>query len=83
MAQVAPPPAAAPTPPPAAASAAPPPAAPPAPLLPKGAISVPPVTNQHSMAKRAKSGFRVPAAFPVVPLSSVPKTFRSALADSN
>nr|CAB3503089.1 unnamed protein product [Digitaria exilis] len=39
--------------------------------VPRGAVAVPPVTNQHSMATHGKSGFRVPA---------LPKTFRSALA---
>jgi len=33
------------------------------------------------MATRGKSGFRVPALFNTAPLSPVPKTFRSALAD--
>ena len=64
---------------PAAPSPAPTEAAP----LPKGVVPVPPVANQHSMGTRSKSGFRMPAAYHVVPLSPVPKTFRSALADPN
>ena len=35
------------------------------------------------MGTRSKSGFRMPAAYHVVPLSPVPKTFRSALANPN
>jgi len=64
---------------PAASSSVPAAAAP----LPKGAVAVPPVANQHSMGTRSKSGFRMPAAYHAVPLSPVPKTFRSALADPN
>jgi hypothetical protein len=82
------PPSAAPAP---AVPAAPAPAAPAAPAptsvaaapLPKGAVAVPPVANQHPMGTRSKSGFRMPTAYHVVPLSPVPKTFRSALADPN
>jgi hypothetical protein len=35
------------------------------------------------MVIHAKLGFRQPALFTATPLSPVPKTFRSALADSN
>jgi histone deacetylase 1/2 len=49
--------------------------------LPKGAIAVPSVRNQHSIATRAKSGYRIPALYHATPLSPVPKTFRSNLAD--
>jgi histone deacetylase 1/2 len=41
------------------------------------------MTNQHPMMTRAKLGFRQPTVFHAVPLSLVPKTFRSALADPN
>ena len=51
--------------------------------LPKGAVAVPPVANQHSMGTHSKSGFRMPAVYHAVPLSPVPKTFRSALANPN
>jgi len=51
--------------------------------LPKGAVAVPLVTNQHPMATRAKSGFRVPSTYHAAPLSPIPKTFHSALADPN
>ena len=60
------------------------PAAPPAPgPLPRGAVAVPPTVNQHRMVTRAKDGFRVPVLYHAAPLSPVPKTFRSALADPN
>jgi hypothetical protein len=52
-------------------------------LLPKGAVAVPLVTNQHAMDTRSKSGYRMRAAFHAAPLSPVPKSFRSALADPN
>ena len=42
-----------------------------------------PVVNEHRMVTRAKLGFRQPALFTATPLSPVPKTFRSALADPN
>ena len=35
------------------------------------------------MATRAKTGFQIPALYHATPLSPVPKTFRSALADPN
>jgi len=35
------------------------------------------------MSTRAKSGFRMPALYHAAPLSAVPKTYRSALADPN
>nr|CAB3464295.1 unnamed protein product [Digitaria exilis] len=60
--------------------------APPAPApvpLPKGTVPVPPVANQHDMTTRAKRGFRVPVLYHAAPLSPVPKTFCSALADPN
>jgi hypothetical protein len=41
------------------------------------------VTNQHSMATRAKHGFRVPAQFHAAHLSPVPKTYRGGLADQS
>jgi hypothetical protein len=56
------------------------PSPPPAPL-PKGAVAIQPVTNQHSMATRAKCGFRVLAQFHAAQLSPVPKTYRGGLAD--
>ena len=42
-----------------------------------------PVVNKHRMVTRAKLGFRQPALFTAAPLSPIPKTFRSALADPN
>jgi len=51
--------------------------------LPKGAVPVPPVVNQHSMVTRAKQGFRQPTLYHAAPLSPIPKIFRSALADPN
>jgi hypothetical protein len=71
--------------PPAAQPQAPPTAqrqAPPAPL-PKGAVAMPPVANQHGMATCAKSGFRMPAVLHAASLSLVSKTYRSVLADRN
>ena len=35
------------------------------------------------MATRGKSGFRIPSTYHAAPLSPIPKTFRSALADPN
>uniref|UniRef100_C6JRK6 Reverse transcriptase Ty1/copia-type domain-containing protein n=1 Tax=Sorghum bicolor TaxID=4558 RepID=C6JRK6_SORBI len=67
----------------AAAPAAPLSTAAPAALLPKGAVPVPPVANQHPMSTRSKSGYKMPALYHAVPLSPVPNTFRSALADPN
>ncbi|WVZ93596.1 hypothetical protein U9M48_039564 [Paspalum notatum var. saurae] len=52
-------------------------------LLPKGAIPVPPVVNRHPMMTRSKLGFRQPALFHAAPLSPVPSSYRTALADSN
>jgi hypothetical protein len=49
-----------------AASSTPAPAA----VLPKGAVAVPPVVNQHAMGTRSKSGYQMPAAYHVAPLSS-------------
>jgi hypothetical protein len=49
--------------------------------LPKGAIAIQPVTNQHSMTTRAKRGFHVSAQFHAAQLSLVPKTYRGGLAD--
>ena len=46
-------------------------------------MPVPPVVNQHGMTTRAKSGFRQPVLFHAAPLSPIPKTFCSALADPN
>ena len=66
-----------------ARAAPPPPPAAGAPPLPKGAVPVAPVVNEHRMVTRAKLGFRQPALFTSTPLSPVPKTFRSALADPN
>ena len=42
-----------------------------------------PVVNEHRMVTRAKLGFRQHALFTMAPLSPVPKTFHSALADPN
>jgi len=65
------------------APAPPPPPSTGAQPLPKGTVPVLPVVNQHRMVIRAKLGFRQPALFTAAPLSPVPKTFRSALADPN
>jgi len=66
------------------AGPAPPPQLPPgAGPAPPGAVVVPPPSNQHAMQTRAKSGFRMPALYHVAPLSAIPKTYRSALADPN
>nr|CAB3501456.1 unnamed protein product [Digitaria exilis] len=46
-------------------------------------VPVPPVANQHGMTTRAKRSFRVLVLYHAAPLSPVPKTFRSALADPN
>jgi len=35
------------------------------------------------MTTRAKTGFRIPSVYHAAPLSPVPKTYRSALADPN
>ncbi|WVZ53344.1 LOW QUALITY PROTEIN: hypothetical protein U9M48_004304, partial [Paspalum notatum var. saurae] len=51
--------------------------------LPKGAVQITPVINSHRMTTRAKLGFRQPALFAAAPLTPVPKSFRSALADPN
>jgi hypothetical protein len=53
------------------------------PPLPKGAVTVTPVTNRHTMGTCSKSRFWMPAAFHAAPLSQVSKTFRSTLADPN
>jgi len=48
-------------------------------------MAVAPVSNEHTMATRAKSGYRMPAR-PILHaagLSPVPKTYRSALVDPN
>ena len=69
---------------PAAAPASSPAAASGGPLaapLPKGEVAIPPVRNQHSMATHAKSGYRIPALYHATPMSPMPKTFHSALAD--
>jgi len=66
-----------------ARAAPPPPPAIGAPPLPKGAVLVPPIVNEHRMVTRAKLGFRQPALFTAAPLSPIPKTFRSALGDPN
>jgi len=70
---------------PAPATSAVPAATPPvtAAPLPKGAVPVHPVSNQHAMGSRSKSSFRMPAAYHTGSLSPVPKTFHSALADPN
>ena len=41
------------------------------------------MVNQHGMTTRAKSGFHQPVLFHAAPLSPIPKTFCSALADPN
>lgn len=52
--------------------------------LPKGAVSIPPVTNQHSIVIRGKSRYQIPALdHYAAPLSLVPKTFRNALTNPN
>lgn len=48
-----------------------------------GAVPVPPMSNQHNMATRAKSGFRVPSIYHAAPLSPVPRSYRAALVDPN
>jgi len=45
--------------------------------VPKGAVDIAPVVNQHSMTTRAKHGFGVPAVYHAASLSPVPKTSRS------
>ena len=70
-------------PPPGAGPAPPPQPLPGAGTAPPGAVVVPPPSNQHAMQTRAKSGFRMPALYHVAPLSAIPKTYRSALADPN
>jgi len=48
-------------------------------------MAVAPVSHEHTMATRAKSGYRMPAR-PILHaagLSPVPKTYRSALVDPN
>mgnify|MGYP000950007185 CR=1 FL=1 len=53
------------------------------PSLPKGIVAVPPVSNEHSMATRAKTGYRMPLR-PILHAtapSPIPKTYHSALAD--
>ena len=58
------------------------------PRLPQGVVAIPPVSNQHTMTTRAKSGYRI-LARPIEPalhaaaLSPKLKTYRSALADPN
>ena len=51
--------------------------------LPRGAVRVNPVTNQHGMVTRAKRGIRLPALYHAAPLSPIPRTYRAALADPN
>jgi len=47
-------------------------------------VPIQPVVNQHEMVTRGKHGFRQPAAFHAsTPLSPIPKTYRTALADTN
>jgi hypothetical protein len=46
-------------------------------------VPVSPVINQHGMTTKAKAGYRLPVLYHASPLSPVPKTFRSALADPN
>ena len=55
----------------------------PAAPLPRGAVRVNPVTNQHAMVTRAKRGIRLPALYHAAPLSPIPRTYRAALADPN
>jgi hypothetical protein len=53
---------------------------------PQNAVAVPPTDNAHGMVTRGKHGFRQPKVSfgsHAAPLSPVPKTFRSALADPN
>ena len=51
--------------------------------LPKGAVSVQPTVNNHSMTTRAKAGHRFPSVYNSTTLSPVPRSFRSALTDPN
>lgn len=51
--------------------------------LPKFAVSVQPITNNHDMTTRAKAGHRFPSVYNSTTLSPVPRTFQGALADPN
>jgi hypothetical protein len=44
---------------------------------------IPSVVNQHSMTTGAKRDIHLPAIYHVAPLSLIPKTYRTALADPN
>jgi histone deacetylase 1/2 len=66
-----------------AAAPPPQPAATSPPALPKGAVSMQPTINNHSMTTRAKAGHRFPSVYNSTTLSPVPRSFRSALADPN
>jgi hypothetical protein len=55
-----------------------------APVLPPGAVPVPPIVNDHVMRTRAKSGFKQPSKnLHAATLSPVPTSVRSALTDPN
>jgi len=56
--------------------------APPRPL-PRGAVPTQPVSNQHGMITRAKSGLRFPSIHTASTLSPVPRSYRGGLADPN
>jgi len=42
-----------------------------------------PVSNQHGMTTRAKSGLRFPSIYTASSLSPVPRSYRGGLADPN
>jgi hypothetical protein len=51
------------------------------PIVPVGAVVVPPVVNHHCMTTRGKRGLRFPALFEASALSPIPRSYRAALAD--
>jgi len=46
-------------------------------------VPIPPISNDHPMVTRAKSGFRTPATFQVAGPSPIPTSYKQALADPN
>ena len=55
-------------------------------LLPRGAVPVTSIANDHVMVTRGKHGFRQPRTImnlQATALSRLPKTYRGALADPN
>jgi hypothetical protein len=51
------------------------------PIVPVGAVVVPPMVNHHRMTTRGKRGLRFPALFEASALSPIPRSYRVALAD--